>query len=207
MCRLLSLMVAVPCVLTLFGTPVTPGRDAHAQQVEAFLGEIRWVAFNFTPTGWAPCAGQLLQINQNQALFALLGTIYGGDGRTTFGLPDLRGRVQIGQGAGPGLTPRNIGDVGGEEAVTLTVDQMPAHSHPALATTNTATSDSPTGRILANVSADGPDPKIYSSSTGNVSLGPSAIGAVGGGQPHDNMPPFLTLNCIIAVQGIFPSRP
>lgn len=204
--RFWSFMAAVPTVIALFGTPLIPVQSAHAQP-NPFLGEIRWVAFNFTPPGWLPCAGQLLQINnETAALFSLLGTTYGGDGRTTFGIPDLRGRVQIGQGTGAGLTPRNLGDQGGEEAVTLTVNQIPAHTHPALATTNTATSDSPTGRILANVSADGPDPKIYSSANGNVSLGPSAIGSVGGGQPHDNMPPFLTLNCIIAVQGIFPSH-
>lgn len=204
--RFWSLIAAVPCVLALFVTPLIPVRDANAQGLPAFIGEIRWVAFNFAPPGWAPCAGQILQINQNVALFSLLGTTYGGDGRTTFGIPDLRGRVQIGQGMGPGLTLRNLGDEGGEETVTLTVNQMPAHTHPALATTNTATSDSPAGRVLANVSAGGPDPKIYSSGDGNVSLGASTIGAVGGGQPHDNMPPFLTLNCIIAVEGIFPSR-
>jgi len=196
-------------LLTLFGTPLIPAGTVNAQnnQVDAFLGEIRWVAFNFAPTGWAFCDGRLLSITQNTALFALLGTTFGGNGTTDFALPDFRGRAQIGQGSGSGLTPRQMGDLGGEETVTLTVDQMPAHSHPALASSNTGTSDAPAGRVLANTAVGGEDPKIYSSATANVSMGPSAIGSVGGSKPQDNMPPFLTVNCIIAVNGIFPSRP
>jgi len=199
-------IVGVTCLLALLATPLIVVREAHAQQLPAFVGEIRWVAFGFEPTGWASCDGRILPINQFLPLFSLLGTTYGGDGRTTFALPDLRGRVQIGQGSGSGLTPRQMGDHGGEEAVTLTVDQMPSHSHPALASSNTGTSDAPAGRVLANTAVGGEDPKIYSSATANVSMGPSAIGSVGGGKPQDNMPPFLTVNCIIALNGIFPSR-
>jgi microcystin-dependent protein len=200
-----SLIAGLPCVLALSATLSISVPEADAQP-NPFLGEIRWVAFNYAPPGWAFCDGRLLSISNNQALFALLGTTFGGNGTTDFALPDLQGRVQIGQGSGPGLTPRQMGDQGGEEAVSLTVDQMPAHSHQALASSYTATSDAPAGRVLANVSANGPDPKIYSSGTANVALGSSAIGETGGGKPQDNMPPFVTLNCIIAVNGIFPPR-
>lgn len=199
-----SIIVAMSSVFALLTTSPLSVRDADAQ--DPYIGEIRWVGFNFAPPGWHLCDGQLLQISQFTAVFALLGTQFGGDGKTTFALPDLRGRVVIGQGPGPGLTPRSIGDAAGDEAITLTVNQMPTHSHPAMASSNTASSDAPGGRVLANATADGPDPKIYSSGQGNVALGASTIGSVGGGEAQNNMPPFVTLNCIIALQGIFPSR-
>ncbi len=199
-----SIIVAMSSVFALLTTLPLSVRDAHAQ--DPFVGEIRWVGFDFAPPGWAPCDGQILQISQFTPLFALIGTRFGGNGTSNFALPDLRGRVVIGEGTGPGLTTRSIGDEGGDEAITLTVNQMPAHSHPAMASSHTASSDAPGGRVLANATADGPDPKIYSSGQGNVALGASTIGSVGGGEAQNNMPPFVTLNCIIALQGIFPSR-
>jgi microcystin-dependent protein len=197
--------VAVSCMLILC-VALIPVGDAHAQW-EPFIGEIRWVAFNFAPVGWATCEGQLLLISQNSALFDLLGTTYGGDGKTTFALPDLRGRAPIGQGQGTGLTTRGLGDRGGQETVMLTQDQLPPHTHAALASSSTATTKSPAGNVLATASGPGQRTTIYAPGPSNVTLGGSAIGTVGGGQPHENMPPFLTLTCIIALQGIFPSRP
>lgn len=171
-------------------------------QVEPFLGEIRFVAFNFAPVGWHSCDGSLIPISQNTALFALLGTTYGGNGQTTFALPDLRGRVPVGFGQGTGLTNRDLGQTGGAEQVTLTVDQMPAHSHTPNASSAPADSTSPTGNLLAV-----PKKAIYSTATNaSAIMNPAAIGSAGSGQPHENMPPFLGLNCIIALQGIFPAR-
>lgn len=177
-----------------------------------FLGEIRWVGFNFAPRGWAKCDGQLLPIAQNTALFALLGTQYGGNGQTTFALPDLRSRTLVHQGQGPGLSPYSMGQTGGEESTTLTLDQMPAHNHPAIATRGGGTTQSPAGMLAAKSLANDPDGshptvKTYRP-TGeyNTLMAPEAIGVVGGSQPHNNVPPYNTANCIIALTGIFPSR-
>jgi microcystin-dependent protein len=206
-----SVIAAMAGVSVLIATSLISVRDTHAQDLTNFVGEIRWVAFNFAPDFWVPCDGRLLLIEQFVLLHIVIGTTYGGDGVTTFRVPDLRGRVVIGRGAGPGLTPRSMGDEGGEEAVTLTVDQIPAHTHPALASSNTATSNAPGGRVLATATAPPPeqrkDPSIYSPGPGTVALGASTIGPVGGGQPHPNVPPFATLNCIIAYAGIIPRRP
>lgn len=210
---------------------------------EPFLGEIRWVPYNFAPRGWAFCDGQLLSISENTALFALIGTTFGGDGRTTFALPDLRGRVALHAGSGPGLTPRQLGQVGGQEQVTLTPGQMPAHSHPLNASSGAASEGSPAGNVLAatgdggggivhacvsngsgNVRiVDGPGScrnnetpvswgqgggagPSYSSAAPDVQMAPDAVGDAGGNVPHPNMQPFTGLHCIIALQGIFPSR-
>jgi microcystin-dependent protein len=135
-------------------------------------------------------------------LFSLLGTTYGGDGRITFALPDLRGRVPVGFGQGTGLTTRDLGQTGGAEQVALTVDQMPAHSHTANASSASADSTSPAGNLLAVSKSK----EIYSTAGASATLNPAAIGSAGGGQPHENMPPFLTLNCIIALEGIFPAQ-
>ena len=163
---------------------------------------MKWVGFNFAPRGYAPCDGQLMSISSNQALFALLGTTYGGNGQTTFALPDMRGRMPVHRGQGPGLTPRTEGELGGSEVVTLSTNQMPAHTHTAMASVSEASAVTPLGNTWGSKARV----TLYSPGGGNSPLGATAITSAGGGQPHDNMPPYTTLNCIIAVQGIFPSR-
>lgn len=165
---------------------------------EPFLGEIRTFGFNFAPQGWAMCNGQVLSIAQNTALFALLGTIYGGDGVQTFALPDLRGRVGIHVGQGPGLSPRDQGEVLGEENVTLSVSEIPTHAHSQTGSTDSETTDRPTAAAAA---VGG----VYSTNTDHMTA-MVQTGAAGGGLPHDNMQPSLVLNFCIALQGIFPSR-
>ena len=168
-----------------------------------FIGEIRLFAGNFAPRGWAFCDGQLLSISSNAALFSIIGITYGGDGRTTFALPDLRGRVPVHAGAGPGLTAREQGEVGGKEAHTLSVDEMPAHGHAARASSASGGRRSPEDHVWAAYGwVSGP----YSSGEPNVDMGDGAIGTQGGSQAHDNMPPYLGLRYIIALQGVFPSR-
>jgi microcystin-dependent protein len=162
---------------------------------EPFLSEIRIMSFNFPPKGWAECNGQLLPINQNQALFALLGTTYGGNGQTTFALPDLRGRTPI--HVGPGHI---LGQQGGEQAHTLTAAEMPTHVHAAVAASDNADNNVPTGRNLASTA------NLYGPPAGLTTLAPTTVTNVGGSQAHLNMQPFLTLNFCIALQGIFPSR-
>jgi len=218
------------------GIAVMPG-TARAQ--EPFLGEIRWVGFNFAPRGWATCDGQIMSIAQNTALFSLLGTTYGGNGQTTFALPDMRGRAPVHPGQGPGLSPRDLGEVGGTETVTLTLSEMPLHSHTLAGHTHDipplpvevrassfgATQASPGGNVLAKATiAQGggltPITNIYSTGLADVKLAAGAAvsaqgttGAAsgptttaGGNAPHQNMQPFLGVNCIIALEGIFPSR-
>ena len=165
--------------------------------MEPFLGEIRPFGFNFAPRGWALCDGQILPINQNQALFSLLGTTYGGDGRTTFALPDLRGRSPIGFD-----NQRPLGSRDGEEQVTLTLGQLANHDHSVNASSDAATAGTVTGNALANT---GTSP-AYGNAASLVATNPAAVATAGGGQAHDNMQPFLTLNYCIAVQGLFPSR-
>lgn len=169
---------------------------------ERFLGSISLVPYNFAPLGSAFCQGQLMSIAQNDALFALIGTTYGGDGQTTFALPDLRGRVVVGMGQGPGLTNRTIGEMGGEEEVTLTVNQIPSHSHTPMASTSAGNTASPTNAYWA----PGPRILLYSAASNLVPMSASALQSTGGSQPHDNMKPFLTLNYIIWLEGIFPSQ-
>jgi len=170
---------------------------------EPFIGEIAWVPYNFAPYGWAFCNGQIMSIAQNAALFSLLGTTYGGNGQTTFALPNVQSRVMIHAGQGPGLTPRSLGETGGEENHTLTTNEMPGHTHQARASSAEATETTPFG----NVEASKARVPLYTPGPANVSMNGTAIGVSGGSQPHNNMPPYLTLNCIIALQGIFPSRP
>ena len=162
---------------------------------ETYLSEIRLMAFNFAPRGWALCNGQLMPINQNQALFALLGTRYGGNGQTTFALPDLRGRVPIHMGAGFVL-----GQVAGAESHTLSLQEMPAHAH-GLRATSAAPGGvtTPTDRYL------GGGNNVYRPGAPTTTLHPSTVGSVGGGQPHLNLQPYLTLSFCIALQGVFPS--
>lgn len=176
-----------------------------------FIAEIRIFAGNFAPRGWAFCQGQIMSIAQNTALFSLLGTTYGGNGQTTFGLPDLRGRVPIQQGQGPGLSPRTLGEVGGTETVTLISTQMPAHNHTIGASTSPGNIANPSNNTLAvgQVTVNGGTELVnmYVGSTApNVALNAQTAGVAGGSQPHNNMQPFLAINYIIALQGIFPSR-
>ncbi len=180
--------------------------------MEPFLGGIYLVGFNFNPTGYQMCNGQLLPISQNTALFSLLGTFYGGDGQTTFALPDLRGRVPVHQGQGSGLSPYEVGEVTGSENITLTTSQMPAHSHSIEASNTAGTTNLPAGAFLATGASLGSGPnasalKSYSSTTTPlVALNAASVTTIGGGQPHSNLQPLLVVNFIIAMQGIFPSR-
>jgi microcystin-dependent protein len=168
----------------------------------AFVGEVRVFAGNFPPSGWAFCNGQLLPISQNTALFSLLGTYYGGDGLSTFALPDLRGRVPIHPGQGPGLTHRTLGETGGTETHVLTMAEMPAHTHTVAASSANGAADSPAGRVMARSPAAVPQ---YAA-TANADLSGMAVAPSGGSQPHNNMQPYLAVTYIIALQGIFPPR-
>jgi microcystin-dependent protein len=169
---------------------------------EPFVGEIRMLGFGFAPQGWALCNGQLLPISQNTALFDLLGTTYGGDGRTTFALPDMRSRVPVCQGQGPGLSSYAEGQAGGAETVTLAAAQMPGHTHPVKASSTAAASDHPEGRALARSASHIYTAKPDASTVMNADM----LGDAGGSQPHDNIQPYLAVNFCIALNGIFPSR-
>jgi microcystin-dependent protein len=164
--------------------------------VQPFLGEIRIFTGSFAPAGWALCNGQTLSISQNQALFSLLGTTYGGDGRTTFALPNLQGRTPFHSGGGFAL-----GQSGGEDAHILSVGEMPGHSHTPIASGDPADNASPVNSFWANSGIS-----TYYSSTPNVSMAPEALADAGGNQPHQNLPPYLVLQFIIATAGIFPSH-
>jgi microcystin-dependent protein len=168
---------------------------------ERYLGSVALVSFDFAPKGWALCDGQLLPINQNQALFALLGTTYGGNGINTFALPDLRGRMPIGAGQGNGLSPYALGQIGGEETHTLMLSEIPAHSH----TPNGVGSPANTGSVAGTYWAT-PRILLYSSAAPSVPMNSVAIGSTGGNQPHENKKPYLVITYIIALQGIFPTR-
>ncbi|MES2068761.1 MAG: tail fiber protein [Pseudomonadota bacterium] len=174
---------------------------------QPFLGEIVCLPYNFAPKGWALAQGQLLSISQNTALFSLLGTSYGGDGRTTFALPDLRGRVIIKDGAGPGLTPHVVGETGGSESTVLVAANLPVHSHTFAppAATSAGTLVSPANAVAA---ADA-STKLYTTpaSPGTAAMASGVTSPAGGGQPLNNMQPYLSLNCAIALQGVFPARP
>ncbi|HEU4414228.1 MAG TPA: tail fiber protein [Candidatus Angelobacter sp.] len=171
---------------------------------DQFVAEIRIFPFNFPPKGWAFCDGQLLPISQNTALFSLLGTTYGGDGKSNFALPNLQGSAPMQQGQGPGLSLRDLGEVGGEQSVTLLQTEMPAHNHGAQAGAGGG-QPSPSGNVWASGLKTGPS--LYSASgSNNVQMSPAALSISGGSQPHNNMQPFLALNFCIALLGIFPPR-
>lgn len=167
--------------------------------MDPFIGQIIMFAGNFAPKSWAFCNGQLLSIAQNTALFSILGTTYGGDGMTTFALPDLRGRVPLHPGTGPGLTPRQLGESTGEESVTLLTNQIPAHNHALLAAAQDPAVRDPTNNALAQA-------QIYTTRPPSTPMQATSIGPTGGSQPHDNMQPFLGINFIIALEGVFPPR-
>ena len=177
----------------LFST-LLPVQKAEAQ-ADPFIGQIIWVPYNFCPNGWAETNGRLLQISQNMGLFSLLGTTFGGDGRTTFALPDLRARVPVGEGQGRGLSNRVLGETGGNEAITLTSQNLPAHSHPLIAR------EGPPAGTGTSIAGNAP---IYRAEGKDVVLG--STGSTGASVPVDNAQPYLTLKACIAISGIFPPR-
>jgi microcystin-dependent protein len=162
---------------------------------EPFMTEIKIISFNYAPVSWAFCNGQLLPINQNQALFSLLGTTYGGNGQTTFGLPNLQGRLPMHMGNG-----HTLGERGGETSHTLNIQEMPQHIHTLTASDANGTQPVPTGNVLAQVN------NLYTQPANLTALDPSTVSNVGGSQAHNNMMPYLVLNFIVALQGIFPSQ-
>ena len=173
---------------------------------EPFVGEIRMFGFGFAPQGWALCNGQLLPISQNTALFSIIGTYYGGDGKSTFALPNLQGMAPLGFGQGNGLTPRNIGDTGGETSVTLIASQMAAHTHAAQGSSNGGDQVSPANGVWS-IPSVGRGLNVYDPGAGSSpAMNVKAISSVGGNQAHDNMMPYLTLNFCIALVGIYPQR-
>lgn len=188
-------------IALLVGTLACGTHSALAQ--DPFLGEIRMVGFNFAPRGWAFCAGQLLPISENIALFSVLGTTYGGNGISNFALPDLRSRVPICMGNGAGLSTYEIGQKGGAETVTLTVAQLPAHSHPLMGSAIEATAITPSGNTLASKARV----PLYTNSSPEPTqtFNGASIGATGGNEPFQILPPYLSVNYIIALEGIFPS--
>lgn len=182
-----------------FGTLLGKPREASAG-TDPYLGEIMMFGGNFAPQGWALCNGQLMAISQNPALFQVLGATYGGDGVTTFALPDLRGRAPIHAGQGPTLSNRVLGEQGGEEAHTLTLAEMPAHTHAVNAHSGDGTSPSPAGLLLARDPSGVP----HYGSGADATLAPGAIGTAGNSQAHLNMQPYLVINFCISLQGVFP---
>ena len=173
--------------------------------MDPFVAEIRIVPFNFAPKGWAFCDGQIMPLSQNTALFALLGTVYGGDGKSTFALPDLQGSTALHPGQGQGLSLRDLGEIGGAQSVTLLVSEMPLHTHTANAVGGVSTTAAPSNQTALARSVNG---SAYTAGGGAVQqLAPEALPPAGGSLPHNNLQPYLTLNYIIALQGVFPPRP
>jgi microcystin-dependent protein len=192
----INLLIILAIFMSSFSSVASAGQTP-------FIGEVRFVGFNFAPRGWAKCDGQLLSINSNQALFSILGTTYGGDGRTTFGLPDMRGRTPIHPGAGSGLSNYRLGQKSGSEFTVLNTNQLPSHSHTAKGVSTSARStnsiDSAVARTRSNL-------KAYDNSTPNITLNSTTVGNSGSSEQINNMQPYNTMYCIIALQGIFPSR-
>ena len=166
-----------------------------------YVGEIRMFGGNFPPNGWMTCDGQILQISQYDTLFNLIGTTYGGDGQNTFALPNLSGRVPLHMGTGTLGTTYTIGEMGGVQTVTLTIPQIPNHTHPFLASTNTAGGQDPTNNTVGQVGAT----QIYHAANPTAAMSGNAVGPAGGSQPHDNMQPYLAFTYIISLYGIYPS--
>ncbi|MCK6520619.1 tail fiber protein [Myxococcota bacterium] len=173
--------------------------------MEPLMGQVMLFAGNFAPVGWMFCNGQLLSIAEYSALFSILGTTYGGDGQTTFALPNLSGRLAVSAGNGPGLPGWALGQTGGAESATMTTQNMPAHIHPVLAANQPGETTNPQGAVLAGFGTSLPPAGPYSSSAPDVSLSAQAVGAAGGSQPFSIIQPSLALNFIIAVEGIYPS--
>jgi microcystin-dependent protein len=193
---------AVSAGAIIAGIALTGATTPAKAGAEPFIGEIMMVGYTFCPRSWAEANGQLLPISNNTALFSLFGTTFGGDGRTTFALPDLRGRVPMHVGQGSGLLNRALGQQGGSETNTLTANQLLAHSHSLNGTTAAANAVDPLGNVLANTGRS----DTYTTSAPNAQMSSGAIGATGGGQAVNNMQPFLTIRYCVALNGIFPSR-
>ena len=178
---------------------------------DQFVAEIRIFPFNFPPTGWAFCNGQLMPISQNTALFALLGTVYGGDGKSTFALPNMLDNAPMQPGQGQGLSLRDLGEMSGVESITLLQSEMPVHTHSVQATTVNANTDQPENALLArgqfSFQGNSGAVPMYFNGAPDTQMAPQAIAPAGAGLPHNNMQPYLTLNFCIALQGIFPQRP
>lgn len=166
---------------------------------DPFVAEIRIFPFNFAPRGWAWCDGQLLPLSQNTALFSLLGTTYGGNGKSNFALPDLQGRAPMHPGQGPGLSLHDLGEIGGSETVTLLESEIPSHSHTVRAINDGGLSSAPAGALVARAS-------IYNTTPNPIAMAPEALAPTGGDQPHNNLQPYLTFYFNIALQGVFPPR-
>jgi microcystin-dependent protein len=173
--------------------------------MQPYVGQIIAVGFNFVPVGWFACNGQLLPISEYEVLYTLIGTTYGGDGQTTFAVPDLRGRSPLSQGTGPGLPTAVVGQTGGSESVTLTSTQIASHPHALLAASATGTISEPTTTAVLAIQSN-QAVTMYGAAPGNVTLAQTAVGATGGNQPHENRQPFNTVNYIIAALGIYPSQ-
>lgn len=170
--------------------------------MDQFVAEIRLFPFNFAPVGWAMCNGQLLPISQNTALFSLLGTTYGGDGKSTFALPNLQGSVPMHPGQGPGLSLHDLGEAGGSQSVSLLESEIPSHTHTLMAATFNSQSTSPTNNSLGR----GNPIRVYGQTGTNTNMSLNSVSIAGSGSPHNNMMPYLTMNFCIALQGIFPPR-
>ncbi len=203
---LLSTALLVASLTLALHAPAAPAAPATAAPavlggIEPFLGQIVLFGGNFAPRGWAKCEGQLLPISSNTALFSLLGTLYGGDGETTFGLPDLRGRAPIGYGNGNGLSHYNLGSKGGSEQTTLSIGQMPSHTHTLMGQMEPGGSGMPVGRTMATSL----DHRLYGPNT-NAPMDGDAVENTGGGQSHDNRQPYMAMNYLIALQGTYPSE-
>ncbi|HEX3185464.1 MAG TPA: tail fiber protein [Pyrinomonadaceae bacterium] len=169
---------------------------------EPYVGEIRMFAGNFAPNGWMFCEGQALPISENEVLFQLIGTTYGGDGEETFNLPNLASRVPIHMGTGPDGNTYQIGEMAGTESVTLTTQQIPVHTHPLFASINVGVANTPSG----NITSQSVSVKMYVAEQPTAAMNPNAVSPVGGSQPHENCQPFLCINYIISLFGIFPSQ-
>ncbi len=196
--KLYILCVQIGMLFYLGGNSVAVSASAF----EPYLGEVRWFAGNFAPRGWAFCDGQLLTLAQNTALFSLLGTNYGGDGRSTFGLPDMRGRGMMHAGRGPGLTPRQLGQKSGAESVVMNEAELPSHTHALKADSTGGDSILPNDRVISKAGRL----KAFAPAAGAVDMGATAVENAGGSQGHNNMQPYVTANCIIALVGVYPSQ-
>jgi microcystin-dependent protein len=168
---------------------------------EPFIGEIRMFGGSFAPNGWVFCSGQLMPISENDALFTLIGTTYGGDGQETFAIPDLQGRVPLHAGAGPDGNTYQLGEKGGVESVTLTIQQIPSHNHAVIGSKTTAVSQLPGGNVAAQSTG-----QVYTSANSPINLSPQSIQPVGGSQPHENMQPYLVISFILSLFGVFPTQ-
>ena len=173
---------------------------------DPFVGEIRIFPFTFAPTGWAFCNGQLLPLSQNTALFSLLGTTYGGDGKTNFALPNLQGRAPMHPGQGPGLSLHDLGETGGSDTVTLITSEIPAHSHQVMGNAGTGSAESPANALWANPRGRRSGNAYTDTTNSPKSMSGQAVGPTGWNTPHNNMQPCLTMNFCIALQGVFPPR-